>query len=108
MTFLHRPTVLAAAICGLALGLAVPASATTLLPAITFGTLSVKLDVVATGLSAPDYATFAPGDASHLYVVEQRGLLRVIENGQLLATPALDIQSRVQPPLNANNANDER
>jgi hypothetical protein len=35
-------------------------------------------------------------------------LIRVIENGVLLPTPALDIQSRVQPPLNAANANDER
>jgi hypothetical protein len=35
-------------------------------------------------------------------------LLRVLQNGVLQAAPALDIQSRVQPPLSAGNANDER
>jgi hypothetical protein len=43
-----------------------------------------------------------------LFVLEQNGLIRVLQNGVLLPTPALDIQTRVQPPLNANNPNDER
>ena len=62
----------------------------------------------ASGLRAPDYAINAAGDNSRLYVVKQRGLLRVIENNVLLATPALDISARVSPPLNAANTNDGR
>jgi glucose/arabinose dehydrogenase len=84
------------------------AQATTILPAITRGDIAIGLQAVATGLAAPDDATFAPGDASRLYVVEQNGLLRVIQNGSLLPTPALDISSRVTPPLVTTNANDER
>lgn len=41
-------------------------------------------------------------------MVEQNGLLLVLQNGGLLPTPALDIRSRVHPPLLTTNANDER
>jgi glucose/arabinose dehydrogenase len=78
------------------------------LPPIARGTIAVNLQAVATGLSAPDYAISAPGDSSRLYVVEQNGLLRVIQNGSLLGTPAMDIRSLVSPPLIPSNANDER
>ena len=81
---------------------------TDVLPSIPRGDIAVLLKPVATGLAAPDYATFAPGDSSRLYVVEQNGLLRVIENGSLLAAPAMDIRSLVAPPLVVTNANDER
>lgn len=90
------------------LGMGGGAQAATVLPAITFGDVAIQLKTVASGLSAPDYAISAPGDASRLFVVEQNGLLRVIENGNLVAAPALDIRSRVSPPLNPANANDER
>jgi glucose/arabinose dehydrogenase len=103
-----RPAPLAPLAWAIGLALSDPARATTVLPAITTGELAIGLQAVATGLSAPDYAISAPGDSSRLYVVEQNGLLRVIQNGSLLATPALDMQSRVQPPLVATNANDER
>jgi len=97
----------------LAAGLAVLAFASVsqaepYLPAIAKGDIAVILQPVATGMAAPAYATSAPGDASRLYVVEQNGLLRVIQNGSLLAASALDIQSRVAPPLNPSSANDER
>ncbi len=59
-------------------------------------------------MAAPDYAISPPGDSNRLFVVEQNGLLRVIQNGTLLPGSALDIQTLVQPPLNATNANDER
>lgn len=78
------------------------------LPPIPRGDIAISLLTVATGLAAPDYAISAPGDPSRLFVVEQNGLLRVIESGSLLAAPALDISTRVSPPLNAGNANDER
>jgi glucose/arabinose dehydrogenase len=78
------------------------------LPAIPKGTIAVHLDPVATGLAAPDYGISPPGDASRLFVVEQNGLLRVIQNGVLQPGSALNMQSLVQPPLVASNANDER
>ena len=63
---------------------------------------------VATNLAAPDYGISPPGDTHRLFVLEQNGLLRIIQDGVLLPAPALDIQSRVQPPLVATNPNDER
>lgn len=78
------------------------------LPPITNGTIAILLQPVATNLAAPDYAISPPGDATRLFVVEQNGLLRVIQNGTLLPQAALDIQSRVQPPLVPTNPNDER
>ena len=78
------------------------------LPPITNGTIAILLQPVATGLAAPDYGFSPPGDTHRLFIVEQNGLLRVIQDGVLLATPALDIQSRVAPPLIPANANDER
>lgn len=78
------------------------------LPSIQHGTITVHLDPIATGMAAPDYGISPPGDTSRLFVVEQNGLLRVIQNGVLQPGSALNIQSVVQPPLNAGNANDER
>jgi glucose/arabinose dehydrogenase len=78
------------------------------LPSIQHGNIAINLQTVATGLAAPDYGFSPPGDSSRLFVVEQNGLLRVIQNGSLLPTPALNIQSRVAPPLAPGNANDER
>jgi glucose/arabinose dehydrogenase len=78
------------------------------LPDIQRGDIAVQLLPIAAGISAPDYAINPPDDFSRLFVVEQRGLLLVIQNGGLVSTPALDIQSRVSPPLNPGNANDER
>lgn len=83
-------------------------AADAVLPAIALGNIAVQLQTLASGLAAPDYAISAPGDASRLFVVEQNGLLLVLQNGNLLPTPALDVRSRVQPPLLTTNANDER
>jgi glucose/arabinose dehydrogenase/plastocyanin len=78
------------------------------LPPITNGNISIVLKTVATNMAAPLYAISPPGDTNRLFVVEQNGLLRIIENGTLLPAAALDIRSRVQPPLNASSPNDER
>jgi glucose/arabinose dehydrogenase len=72
------------------------------------GDISIQLTPVATGLAAPDYGISAPGDTNRMFVVEQNGLLRVIQNGSLLSTPALNIQSLVSPPLVTNNPTEER
>jgi hypothetical protein len=79
-----------------------------LLPTIGKGTIAVNLNQVASGLGGPAYAINAPGDPNRMFVVEQRGQIRVMENGSLIGTPALDIRSRVSPPLNTSSPNDER
>ena len=47
------------------------------------------------GLEYPVLLTAPPGDTQRLFVVEQRGAIRIIENGQLLPTPFLDIDELV-------------
>jgi glucose/arabinose dehydrogenase len=78
------------------------------LPDIQRGTIAVHLTPIVSGIGAPDYAISPPGDVNRLFVVEQKGLLLVIQNGALLPTPALDIQSRLIGSFNPANANDER
>ena len=53
-------------------------------------TTQLQLELVATGLNAPVYLT-APPDDSRLFVVEQGGRIRIIEDGQVRGTPFLDI-----------------
>lgn len=55
----------------------------------------LTLTRVASGLSRTVYATAAPGDPSKLFVVEQGGRIKIVENGSVLATPFLDISSMV-------------
>ena len=50
---------------------------------------------VASGFSDPVYLTALPDDTSCLFVVEQAGRIRIIKNGTTLATPFLDITSKV-------------
>src|SRR5688500_147766 len=58
------------------------------------GDTAVRLDVVTSGLQSPVHIASPPGDA-RLFIVEQRGRIRVFENGQLLDTPFLDISAKV-------------
>lgn len=54
-----------------------------------------RLVAVVRGLETPVFVTQAPGEPNRLYVVEQAGLIRVVENGRVRATPFLDLRSRV-------------
>lgn len=56
-----------------------------------FAQTPLRLDLVATGLSRPVLVTAPPGDTQRLFVVEQTGAIRVIQNGQLLAQPFLNL-----------------
>ena len=78
------------------------------LPDIPQGDVAIRLRPIVTGMGAPDYAISPPGDLTRLFVIEQKGLLQVVENGSLLPTPALDIQSRISTAINPASANDER
>ena len=57
-------------------------------------TFALDLTTVVSGLESPVHLTAPAGDA-RLFVAEQPGRIRVVKNGQLLATPFLDITSRV-------------
>src|SRR5262245_49872598 len=52
---------------------------------------------IAAGLTRPVYAGSAPGDADRLFVVEQGGLIRIIDlaTGQVGVTPFLDVSTEV-------------
>lgn len=54
--------------------------------------LALALQEVASGLQAPTFLTAPAGD-SRLFVIERAGRIRIIDNGNLLATPFLDISS---------------
>lgn len=47
------------------------------------------------GLTKPTAMTFAPGDPTRLYVIEQRGNVKLIKNGVLQATPFLNYDAQV-------------
>lgn len=55
---------------------------------------ALTLRIVAEGFSSPLYLTAPPGDP-RLFVVEQRGRIWIVENGQRRPTPFLDIGSRI-------------
>ena len=52
------------------------------------------LEPVAEGLTSPVFVTSPPGDA-RLFIVEQGGVIRVVEDGALRPQPFLDISDRV-------------
>jgi glucose/arabinose dehydrogenase len=96
------------AIALLMLTLSSPVVADHLLPSVERGNIAINLNPVATGLAAPLFGISPPGDTQRLFVLEQNGLLLVHQNNGILPTPALDLRTRVAPPLNPANANDER
>lgn len=55
---------------------------------------SLRLQPVVSGLNSPVDLQSPAGDG-RLFVVEQPGRIRIVQNGQLLATPFLDIRSKV-------------
>ena len=50
---------------------------------------------VATGLTKPMQVAFAPGDDARLFVIEQRGIVKLIKNGVLQSTAFLNIDTVV-------------
>ena len=54
---------------------------------------SITATRVATGLSLAVFATAAPGDSQRMFVVEQTGVIKVVDlaSGQVLATPFLTV-----------------
>jgi glucose/arabinose dehydrogenase len=54
----------------------------------------LQTKIVATGLSRPLFATSPNGD-SRLFIVEQGGLIKILENGAVRSTPFLDLSGSV-------------
>lgn len=58
--------------------------------------ISISLELVATGLTAPLQLTHAGDGSGRLFIVDQVGLIRVIDaGGSLLNTPFLDLTSKI-------------
>ena len=55
----------------------------------------IDLILVADGFDRPVFLSSAPGDPGRLYVVEQPGLIRVVEDGSRAERPFLDLRDAV-------------
>ncbi len=66
-----------------ALALAAPASA------------ELRLATFETGFSDPVHIASSRGESGRIYVVEQGGLVKIVENGRTRSTPFLDLRGRV-------------
>ena len=51
----------------------------------------LKLETISTDFDQPVFLTFPPGDATRLFVVEKDGLIRILQNGNILPAPFLDL-----------------
>ena len=70
-------------------------------PVITRGAApiagQVRLTEIANGLTRPLYVTHAGDGSNRLFVVEQAGKILIIENGETLTQPFLDVSSLITP-----------
>jgi glucose/arabinose dehydrogenase len=62
---------------------------------------ALVLTPIVSGLDLPTYVAAAPGDAERLFILEQRGAVRVARGGTLDATPWADLSDRVFTTLPA-------
>ena len=65
------------------------------LPLIEKGPIKLKFQTIATGLTAPLEVTSAGDGSGRLFIVEQSGQIRILQNGALLPTPFLDVSARL-------------
>ena len=59
------------------------------------GDFRVGLEPIAAGLVEPLYVTHAGDGSGRLFIVEKAGVVRILDEGQVLETPFLDITDRV-------------
>ena len=71
--------------------LATPAAA-----ALDLAQIGLELELVTAGLASPVSIAHAGDGSDRLFVVEKRGLIRVVADGTLLPDPFLDITDRVE------------
>jgi len=60
----------------------------------------IDLQMVASGLEKPLFVTHAGDGSGRIFVVEQPGKIRILEEGELLPAPFLDISERVNDRSN--------
>ena len=77
------------------LGIAVILAIGALGPHLEAVALSIKLVPVLTGLSAPIFVTNARDGSNRLFIVEQGGVIKVLQPGQASPTVFLDLTSKV-------------
>jgi glucose/arabinose dehydrogenase len=51
--------------------------------------------IVASGLDQPVALAFPPGDRHRIFVLEQKGVVRVVRDGVLVTEPFLDVQAKI-------------
>jgi glucose/arabinose dehydrogenase len=73
--------------------------------AVEPGDVNIGLEPVADGLTAPVMATHAGDGSERLFVVDQAGMIRIVDDGVLLPTPFLDLSDEI---VELNPAFDER
>jgi glucose/arabinose dehydrogenase len=61
------------------------------------GGVQVRLEPVATGLTAPNWGISAPGDADRLFVVDQDGIVWAVDLSSGAKSVFLDVSSRLVP-----------
>jgi glucose/arabinose dehydrogenase len=61
-----------------------------------FAQAKIKLEKVITGINTPLAMVQPPGD-SRMFIVEQNGRIRILDNGKLAPNPFLDIRSKIKP-----------
>jgi len=74
---------------------------------VTQGDLSLDLELVAGGMAAPTVLTHANDGSGRLFVCDQPGSIRILENGVLLPTPFIDLKA-LGEVVTVNPGYDER
>lgn len=75
--------------------LAVSASVA-LFSASALAQVKVKLEKVVSGINTPLAMVQPPGD-NRMFIIEQNGRIKILEDGKLKANPFLDIRSKIKP-----------
>ena len=65
------------------------------LPDVPTGTISVEVQTIATGLSSPVDLIPVNDGSGRLFIVEQGGRIKILQNGAVNATPFLDISGQI-------------
>ena len=65
------------------------------IPDVPTGTISVEVQAIATGLTSPVELVPVNDGSNRLFIVEQAGQIKILQNGQVNATPFLDISGQI-------------
>lgn len=69
------------------------------------GPVQIELETIATGLASPVQLVPAPDKSDRLFIVDQAGQVRIVQGGELLPQPFLDVTDRM---VNLTKDFDER